>query len=214
MMSCYEAQTAGFYPVYLLNMIDEDGSRSRSHGISRELLSIQAEAIDIPLVQKRTGWEDYEENFKEAVCHLKRQGIEKGVFGDIDLQGHRDWVERISKELSIEPILPLWGRRREDLLREFLEAGFEAIVVATKGSLLGGEWLGRRIDEELISDLKNLGGIDLWGENGEYHTFVIDGPLFKKRIIIGDSRKIEREGSFFLEISGSSLHKKEISEYA
>jgi len=219
-LACYKAMRDKNLKVkYLLNMISEDGGRSRSHGISSALLRTQADALGIPIIQRKTTWEGYEGVFKEAVSELKKEGIEIGVFGDIDLQEHRDWIERVCREIiGIKPLLPLWKEDQEELLKEFIRIGFKAIVVATKADLLGKEWLGRKIDEELIEDLKKLndvdpapfcykgtlrskrGGVDLCGEKGEYHTFVTDGPLFNKRIEITKSKKVLKENHWFLEI--------------
>lgn len=184
-----------------LNMISEDGKRSRSHGISSALLKRQAEAMEISIVQTRTTWETYEENFKKAALGFKKEGIITGVFGDIDLQEHRDWVERVCKDIGIKPVLPLWKKERETLLDEFIRAGFKAIVVAVQAKFLDGEWLGHRINKEFIDELKAIGnGVDLCGEKGEYHTFVYDGPIFKKPVEFVTGKKILRNNHWFLEL--------------
>ncbi len=180
-LACYKVmQDEDIEVAYLLNMVSEDGEHSRSHGVSSGLLRLQAETIGIPIVQRRTTWQTYEEEFKKAISDLKKEGIQAGVFGDIDLQEHRDWVERVCKESSILPIFPLWQRKREEILKEFVDSGFEAIVVATKTDVLDSKWIGRKIDTQFIEDIKNLGNVDLCGEAGEYHTFVFSGPIFKK----------------------------------
>lgn len=200
-LSCYRAmQIQDIKVTYLLNMVSEDGKHSRSHGINSQFLKLQAKAIGIPLVQKKTTWKTYEEEFKKAVRDLKREGIEAGVFGDIDLQEHRDWVERVCKEIEIEPILPLWKGKREDLLKEFIQAGFKAVVVATNTDFLGKEWLGREIDKEFIEDLSPFKNIDLCGEKGEYHTFVYDGPIFKKSVDFTIEKKILKDKHWFLNL--------------
>ena len=197
-LSCYEAmQSKDIEVSYLLNMISEDGRRSRSHGISVELLRVQSEAMGIPILQIRSSWEDYEKRFKRAVLELKEKGIETGIFGDIDLEQHRAWVERVCKEMGIKAILPLWGREREDILKEFINLGFEAIVVATS---FDKNWLGRKIDKKFLQELKTLEEIDLCGENGEYHTFVTDGPIFKKRIKILETKIVNQGKNLFLDI--------------
>jgi uncharacterized protein (TIGR00290 family) len=203
-LACYKAIVDGFDVSYLLNFIDERGERSRSHGLSAELLAAQSKAMGIPILQRKTAWDDYEENFKSAVVQLMESGVKGGVFGDIDLQEHRDWVESVCGELNIEPILPLWKRPREQILGEFIDAGFEAIVVATNANMLGKELLGRKIDYSFINDLHGY-DIDLCGESGEYHTFVIDGPMFKRRIEIIDARKILKNNSWILDILDFSV---------
>lgn len=200
-LACYRAmQTENIAVNYLLNMIAEDGKHSRSHGISSIILQLQAEAMKIPIVQRKTSWKNYEREFKKAVSDLRKEGVEIGVFGDIDLQEHRDWAERVCKEAGIKSILPLWGKKREKLLEELITVGFKAIIVATKDKFLGKRWLGQPVDLELIKKLKVLGGIDLCGENGEYHTLVYDGPIFKKPVEFELGKKYLKEGYWFLEI--------------
>lgn len=201
MLSCYKAmQNKEIEIAYLLNMTSEDGLHSRSHGIRSDILRSQAEAIGIPIVQRKVKWDTYEREYKSAVAELKTKGITAGIFGDIDFQPHRDWVERICKETQIKAMLPLWGERREKLLDDFLVAGFETVLVATQSDKLGPQWLARKIDREFIEDLKELGGIDLCGEAGEYHTLVTSGPLFKKRINLIKTEKQNRDKHWFLDI--------------
>lgn len=200
-LACYRAmQRENLKVSYFLNMVSEDGRHSRSHGIGSELLKSQAEAMDIPIVQKRASWGNYEEEFKKALSDFKTKGIRAGIFGDIDLEEHRDWVERVCTEVGLNAILPLWKGEREDLVREFMNAGFKAIVCATNADFLGSEWLGRIIDEEFVRDLRDLGNIDLCGEKGEYHTLVYDGPVFKKPVGFHTGKKILKERHWFLEI--------------
>ncbi len=123
-----------------------------------------------------------------------------GIFGDIDVQEHKVWICRVCSELDIEPIFPLWGRETEDIVHDFIDAGFDAIIVAVKAEILGEKWLGRKIDKKLIGDLMD-GKIDPCGEAGEYHTFVVDGPLFRRRVKILDSDKVLKNGYWLLNIS-------------
>lgn len=199
-MAFYRAQRTGVRITCLINMLSEDGKHSRSHGLEPELLKRQALAIKVPILQQKTTWEDYEENFQKAILKLKEKSIIAGVFGDINLQEHRDWIERICKENEIEPILPLWGENRKDLLLEFIEAGFKAIVVTVNSEFLNGGWLGRRIDEKFISDLEKMSNIDLCGERGEYHTFVYDGPIFQNPMEFKLGKRILKDKYWFLEL--------------
>lgn len=200
-LACYRAMQNELLEVkYLLNMISEDGKHSRSHGLSAALLKTQAKAMGIPIVQRRTTWKSYERVFKKAVLELKTKAIDTGIFGDIDIQEHRDWVEKVCKEIAIKPILPLWKRKRERLLKEFIDAGFKAIVVSCRADLLGKEWLGRQINEDFIKDLKRAKNIDLCGEKGEYHTFVYDGPIFKKPLEFTAGKKKLKDKHWFLEL--------------
>lgn len=184
---------------YLLNMVSEDGTISRSHGINSKLMRLQAEAIGVPIVQQKTN-KNYEEEFKKAFLNFKEVSVDAGVFGDIDLQVHRDWVQRVCKDLNVQPILPLWEEKRQDLMDEFIQVGFKAVVVSTNTNFLGEEWLGREINQQFVEDLKSLGNIDLCGEGGEYHSFVYDGPIFKKPVDWTTGRKDLRGNRWFLNI--------------
>ena len=199
-LSFYRGSKSGMEISYLVNMISEDGKRSRSHGVISELIKSQAKAIGTPIVQRETTWETYEEEFKKTASELRRKGVHIGVFGDIDLKEHRDWIERVCAETGIKPILPLWEEKRKELLLEFIAEGFQAIIVAIHSDFFDPEWLGRKIDRQFLFDLEKVEGIDLCGEHGEYHTFVYDGPIFKKPVefIIGEKRW--REKHWFLEL--------------
>ena len=204
-LSYYRAMK-DFHVTHLLNMVAEDGIISRSHGIRTDIMRLQGEAMSLPVVQIRSSWETYETEFKKALSDLKDKGVEAGIFGDIDLEEHREWVERVSKESGLKAALPLWGeKKREKIIEELIEAGFEAVVVATRKDLLGPEWLGRRIDHDFVRDISKIKGVDISGENGEYHTFVVSGPIFKKSIGILKSDKITRDQHCFLDISECEL---------
>ena len=197
-LACYRAISSGLDVAYLLNFVDEVGKRSKSHGVHSYLLALQAEALGIPIVHVRTTWGRYEQDMKAAVDDLKPKGVEGGIFGDMDLAEHRAWNERVCSEMGIEAVFPLWGRNPEELMHEFINEGFEAYVIATT---LGEQWLDRKVDTAFINDMKNL-GIHPCGESGEYHTFVTDGPLFKRAIDIIDTKKVVRDGTWFLDIEG------------
>jgi len=199
--SCYRImQDRNIKVAYLLNMMAEDGKRSRSHGLSATLLKSQAEAMGIPIIQRKATWNDYEEEYKKALSDFKKEGLGAGVFGDIDLQEHRDWVERVCNGAGLKAFLPLWEEEREKLIEQFISCGFKSIVVVTNQEFMGKEWLGRIIDRKFVRDLKLKGGIDLCGEKGEYHTFVYDGPIFKKPVKFAIGKKILRDKHWFLEI--------------
>lgn len=209
--ACYKAICNNFKVRYLLNMVTEDASVSRSHGLSADLLRVQSEAIGMPLVQQRTTHSAYKEEFIKALVVFRQEGITTGIFGDIDFNEHRGWIEDVCAAGGITPIFPLWQSDQEQLIREFINTGFESIVVATRADILGEEWLGRRVDRTFISDLKELEGkktITPCGEAGEYHTYVINGPLFKRRIEIKESSKELEDKHWFLRIRQYNLRPK------
>ncbi len=199
-LACYTAISEGYDVSYLVNFISQEYQRVRFHGTEARLIQLQAQVIGIPLLQKETTPtpEGYEAEFKEAVTSLIPNGVEGMVFGDIYLQEHKEWTERVCQDLGIEAIQPLWGRDPEDVLLEFIGAGFEARVVSARADLFDEEWLGRTVDRKFLRYLKE-NDIEPCGENGEYHTFVTDGPLFKQRIEISESRTVRREGYWLLD---------------
>ncbi|HEX2958778.1 MAG TPA: diphthine--ammonia ligase [Chitinispirillaceae bacterium] len=180
-LALYRMIQTGYECQALFTMLDETGLQSRSHGLTPEVLSIQAQAMGIPLKTGMTSWGAYEEQFKKLATAFKKDSIMNGVFGDIDLQPHRDWVERVCSETGITPHLPLWNEARRTLVEEFIREGFKACIVVINCSMMSERFLGRVVDQQLIDELE-AEGVDACGENGEFHTFVFDGPLFKKKI--------------------------------
>jgi uncharacterized protein (TIGR00290 family) len=202
--ACYKAILSGYNISYLLNFISKEYKRVSFHGTEARLIQLQAEAIGIPLLQKETTPNGYEKEFKDAVKSLIPKGVKGMVFGDIYLQEHKDWVERVCKELGIEAIEPLWEKDTEKILLDFIDTGFEAIIVSAKADLFDKEWIGKKVDREFLKYLKE-NNIDICGENGEYHTLVTNGSLFKKKIEIVKSRSIKRDSYWFLDTLGYSL---------
>ncbi len=210
-LACYRATLNDLNIRYLANTVTEDGKRSCSHGLSADVIQVQSQAIGIPLVQRRTTRDSYEVEFKNMLRAFRQEGVEGGIFGDIDFNEHREWIERVCQEADITPHLPLWGESQDKILRDFIDLGFEAIVVATKADLLGKEWLGQKVDLDFIQrldELRETKDITPCGEAGEYHTLVIDGPLFKKRIEIMATEKVLRNEHWFLEILNTDLRAK------
>jgi len=209
--ACYKAISEGFEICYLMNFISKDG-RCMSHGCDSKLILAQSEAIGIPMVQRETTWETYEREFKSVIRELKQSGVEGAVFGDIcNIAGHEGWIDRVCSELGIKPIKPLWDSDPEQLLTDFIDEGFEALIVMVKADLLGEEWLGRKIDEPFMRDLwklKEKVNIHPCGELGEYHTFVYNGPLFRKRLKILNVNKKLTEGCWFLDIKSYDIVEK------
>ncbi len=175
----------------LLNMCDVDGEHSRSHGIHKSLIKEQAKALQIPILQPMSTFNTYEEKFKESIEDMKHYGVEAGVFGDIYLQPHRDWIERVCTEMKIQALFPIWGENTNDLLQEFIQLGFKSKLVAVNAEKLDQSWLGKIVTPQFLEDIGQLEGIDACAENGEYHSFVFNGPNFTDalKLISGEAYK-------------------------
>jgi diphthine-ammonia ligase len=206
-LALYKALRNGMDVKLLLNTITEDGMYSRSHGIRAEVLKKQAEAIGIEIIQIKTSWENYEENYLQTLLRLKELGYSQGIFGDIDLEEHRTWIERVCEKAKIVPVLPLWKMKREEVVREFINSGFRAVVCSVKDGILGREWLGKDFDLSFIEEMKRM-SVDVCGENGEFHTFVYDGPIFKKRLKLNFGEIRSRNRYSFLDINVSLEEKR------
>ncbi len=200
-LALHRAIREGGSPKRLFTMMREDGRASRSHGLPRYLLEEQARQIGIPIDFRSASWEAYETVFSEMLGEFQTDGIETGVFGDIDIEDHRDWCRRVCGARGMRARHPLWKHPRRKLLEEFIRLGFKATIVVTKADTLGSEWLGRMIDENAVSELEKL-GVDPSGESGEYHTLVTDGPIFPSPIEMHFREHVLHDGYWFLGISG------------
>jgi diphthine-ammonia ligase len=206
--SAYRAQQAGYEISYLLNMTNPQSERSCSHGISSAWIKVQAEALGIPLVQQTTNGQDYADQFIAAMQKMRAEGVTHGVFGDIDFNPHREWDENVCKAADIELMLPLWLKDHNQVAMDFIDAGFETVIVATRADLLGPEWLGRQFDRQFLKDLAQFPGISPCGEAGEFHSLVINGPLFKQKVVIQETERVKRQDHWFLDIRKCGLAEK------
>lgn len=194
-LACFKAIKQGYDVQCLLSFISRETRRGCFHGIDEKLLEFQAEQVGIPLVLKEVSpdMKRYEEEFKVAVNELKTRGIKSVVFGDIYLDEHKEWVNRVCSEIGVNPLEPLWSVPPLNIMEEFIDLGFKAVIVSCKADLMGEEFLGRQIDRKLIKELQ-VKNICVCGENGEFHTIVIDGPIFKKPVEITESEAIFKDG--------------------
>lgn len=192
--SCYAmmlAKAMGWQPAVLLNILNENGEISRSHGIPKEILQKQAELLGLPVVTPAASWKMYEEVFVENLKTLKTSfHLEAAVFGDIDLQAHRDWEEKVCARAGLQAMLPLWQRNRSELVAEMLGIGCIETFIVSCNQVMGPSFLGKRLDMNVVAELQKL-GVDACGENGEYHTLVVNMPLFRGRmhVVFGDVRQ-------------------------
>ena len=187
-LSLYRALINGLEPVCLLNIATRAGEGFRVHGLDPRIIVDQAKALELPIVQRNASWGTYERVFKEAVEEVKcRLGVEGVVFGDVFLEEHRRWTVEICEELGVKALSPLYGEDERRIMREFLDAGFKAMIVCVKVDELSVDLLGKMFDREAIRALEDA-GVDPCGEYDEYHTLVLDGPIFKKRIEVLEGR--------------------------
>ena len=200
--SCYRAMNDGYKITHLLHF--KNLQKTGSHELDFALIQAQSQATGIPLLHHDS--RSYEVEFKKAALELRAQGekFDAAVFGHIET--HRPLVERICRDLGIDLILPIWKQNSEKIINEILAAGFEVILVSVRDGFLGREWLGRRIDDKFLADLRAANSsVDPCGENGEFHSLVLDGPIFKKRIEITGTDPVHKEGYWFLNITDFAL---------
>jgi diphthine-ammonia ligase len=202
--SCFalmKAKAMGYSPKVLLNVLNEEGKISRSHGIPSAILQQQAIAAGLPIRLISSSWADYETNFTGALASLKEEyQLSHAVFGDIDLQPHRDWEEKVCAAAALEAVLPLWQQNRKELVLQMLDAGIETIIVSCN-ELMGERFLGMQITPALVEELESM-GVDACGENGEFHTLVLNCPLFSERINAQVKGKVKHEKYWFALLSG------------
>nr|WP_294779178.1 diphthine--ammonia ligase [uncultured Flavobacterium sp.] len=168
----------------LLTSVNQKYQRISMHGIRVELLMAQAERIGIPLkimeVPEMPTMEVYEEVMTKTLSEIKNDGITHSVFGDIFLEDLRLYRENQLKKIDFKGVFPIWKIPTQDLIQEFISLGFKTIVVCINEKFLDKSFVGRIIDQDFINDLPE--NVDVCGENGEFHTFAFDGPLFSKPI--------------------------------
>jgi len=184
----------------LLTMFTEDGERSRSHGLSRAVLEAQATAIGVPLLSRSASWDDYETAMVDLLCEAASCGVTAVVFGDIDIPRHRAWEEKVCQQAGIDAVLPLWQQDRLAILDEWWSAGFEARIVVARDGVVERRYLGRVLDRRAAAELVQA-GVDACGENGEFHTMVTAGPLFREPIPIVFGEQILRSGCWFQDLA-------------
>jgi len=196
-LALYRAIKQGHEPVLLITVYNTDTGRSYSHGIDEGLLEQISQSLEIPLLVVKTSGEDYAKNFEEALREAKQMGAKACVFGDIDIEGHLAWCSERCENVGITPLFPLWGEKREQVVNQFIESGFVANISVLNAKILSTDYLGQRLTKDLVKGIASCGA-DTCGENGEYHTLVSDGPLFKQRVNYEYGEKIVEGDYAFL----------------
>lgn len=198
--SCFalmQAVEQGYTPALLVNMMNENGQISRSHGLPASILQQQAAAMSLPLTATPSTWTDYEQNFVKVLKDASDKfAVTTMVFGDIDLQAHRDWEEMVCAKAGLRALLPLWQQNRKALVLQMLAAGIVCMITSCN-TLLGESFLGEYLTPALITRLEEK-GVDVCGENGEFHTIVIDCPLFKQPVELPSCTRVLHDNYWFL----------------
>jgi uncharacterized protein (TIGR00290 family) len=168
----------------LLTNLNSLHRRITMHGVREELLEEQARSLRIPLkkvlLPEQPSMPEYENILKDALLKLKEEGVEQSVFGDIFLEDLKTYRENLLGSIGVKSIFPLWKKDTRELIYEFIDLGFKTVVVSINGNLLDKSFVGRVIDRDFIDDLPK--NVDPCGENGEFHTFVFDGPIFHEPV--------------------------------
>jgi uncharacterized protein (TIGR00290 family) len=192
----------GYRVTALLTTVTEEYDRISMHGVRRVLLERQAESLGLPLhvvlIPPQCINATYEARMKEALGEHLAQGVQRVAFGDIFLKDLRVYREKNLAQLGMAALFPIWKRDTQELAHEFLRLGFRAIAVCVDPRVLDPSFAGRVLDESFFADL--LPGVDPCGENGEFHTFVFDGPVFRTPIRFLTGEKVLRDGFYFCDL--------------
>lgn len=179
----------------LLTSVNATHNRVSMHGVSRQLLVKQSEAIGLPLntieLPEQPAMPDYEKAMLAKVQQLKYYGCTHALFGDIFLEDLRAYREQQLQQQGIQCIFPLWRKNTTELLKEFIQLGFKSMIVCVNEQYLDKSFCGRVIDDSFLTDLP--ANVDPCGENGEFHSFVFEAPLFKQPISIVKGDIVRRE---------------------
>jgi uncharacterized protein (TIGR00290 family) len=199
-MALYELQKSRSYQIaVLLTTITEDYDRVSMHGVQRSLLEQQADSLGYPLEQvlisKDSSNEEYEAKMKKILEKYLKAGIHPAVFGDIFLEDIRKYREENLSNIGMKAVFPIWKRNTTELARTFVDLGFKAVVTCVDSKLLGKAFVGRVFDERFLSELPP--GVDPCGENGEFHSFVYGGPVFRENLSLKLGDIVLRDNRFY-----------------
>jgi diphthine-ammonia ligase len=189
-----------FDVVALITMFAEDGERSRSHGLRPLVLEEQAARLGLPLFAGRASWASYEAAYRETLARVRALGITHVIFGDIMYDSNREFPERVCAAEHVTAVEPLWGEPTDSLYREFIATGADARIVTVRDGVLGPQWLGRRLTDDLLPAFV-AAGVDPCGEHGEYHTVVVNAPLFSSPLDVARGKEVLHSGCWALDFT-------------
>lgn len=193
MLAIHHALQQGLEPVALITTYNTDKGRSWFHGIPNTVLEQVSDSLGIPVWLIRTDGQHYAHHFEQALTTAKEQGAEICVFGDIDIEEHRAWCRDRCDAVGLEAMFPLWGESRLDLVHAVIQNGFTATITVVDTKRLTRAVLGQTLSTDTLAIIVECGA-DACGENGEYHTFVSDGPVFKHPVPVCFGEEIVENG--------------------
>ena len=186
----------------LLTILTEDYDRVSMHGVRRSLLQRQAESLHLPLQQifisKKASNEEYETKMQAMLAKFRKAGVSSVIFGDIFLEDIRKYREDNLSKIGMKAIFPIWQRNTAQLAQTFVDLGFKAIVTCIDSKVLSKTFAGRIINEHFLAEIPP--NVDPCGENGEFHSFVFDGPIFKSRISYTIGQIVSRDSFYFCDL--------------
>ena len=202
-ISLYEIQKGKKYEIVaLLTTITEDYDRISMHGVPRTLVEQQAHSLGLPIeevfISKASSNEEYQFKMRGMLTKFKQEGVSLVVFGDVFLEWVRKYREDNLSELGMKGIFPIWGRDTTELARSFIALGFQAVITCIDSKVLDKGFIGRTFDEHFLAELPP--NVDPGGENGEFHSFVFDGPIFKERIAYTLGGLVLRNSFYFCDL--------------
>jgi uncharacterized protein (TIGR00290 family) len=186
--------------VAMITMYNEDGERSRSHGLRPAVVAAQAARLGLEQLSARCSWDTYTDEYMAILARLPERGVTHVVFGDIMGDGHREWNERVCRAHGLTPVMPLWAQPTSQLVREFIALGGEARLVTVRTSFLDRSWLALTLTEETVRRMESL-GVDPCGEFGEYHTVVTNCPRFSSPLPVVAGESVLRGDCWALDVS-------------
>lgn len=199
-MALYELQREKRYEVVaLLTSVTEDYDRISMHGVRRVLLQQQAQYLGYPLeivyLTKNSSNEEYEARLKEKLLQFKARSVSSVVFGDIFLEDLKKYREDNLAQVGMKGVFPIWKRDTRELAHKFIDLGFKTIITCIDSNVLDKRFVGRIFDRRFLSELP--ASVDPCGENGEFHSFVYDGPIFHQRIGLRKGKVVLRDNRFY-----------------
>ena len=189
-----------FDVVSMVTMFDEGAVRSRSHGLRPDVVAAQADRLGLTQFVGRCTWDSYNDAFQRALHDVASTGVTHVVFGDIMFDEHRRWAERMCEHAGLTAVEPLWGESTDSLFETWIASGADALIVTARAEFLDAGWLGRRLIADMAPEFDRL-GVDRCGERGEYHTVVIDTPLFSRPLALRHGTVVQHGGCWALDVS-------------